>query len=96
MGRYHLKVNWQARKSVPDGEALPGRVSSQLCDFLVAGADRKESKAVRVNGAEFVAFAESPIQAPTVGAKRPVDLGLKIVNQSDKPLAFYSFGASQS
>ena len=62
-------------------------------DFVVVDADRQESKAVRVNGADFVAFAESSIRAPAVGEEKPVDLGLKIVNRSDKSLAFYSFGA---
>ncbi len=92
VGRYELRVTWQARKSLPDGEAWPNVGSSTLREFLVSGADRKESKAVRVNGADFVAFAESPIRAPAVGEERPVDIGMSIINRSDKPLTFYSYG----
>ncbi len=93
VGRYQLRVTWQARKSLPAGEAWNGRTDVSSRDFVVVDADRQESKAVRVNGADFVAFAESSIRAPAVGEEKPVDLGLKIVNRSDKSLAFYSFGA---
>jgi RNA polymerase sigma factor (sigma-70 family) len=88
VGRYRLTVNWQGRKSLPDGEALPGARSSGAREFLVSGAKRKESKAVRVNGADFRAFVESPIRAPAAGGERPVDLGLRVANVSDKTVIF--------
>jgi uncharacterized protein (TIGR03067 family) len=51
-----------------------------------------ESKAVRVDGLEFVALAPVGVAPPPVGGIRDnVDLGLRVTNDSDKPLALSTF-----
>ncbi|HVS37510.1 MAG TPA: sigma-70 family RNA polymerase sigma factor, partial [Gemmataceae bacterium] len=87
-GSYRLTVTWQARKSLPDGEALRDVAPNRFRGSVVVAEDRQQSKPVRVNGAEFRAFVQARIDAPAVGDERPVDLGLRVADVSDKPLIF--------
>ena len=87
-GRYQLTVTWQARKALPAGDAwnVPPTVST--CEFAVTGGDRRESKAVRANGAEFTAFITARLPAPPRDGARDVEIGLRIANVSDHPVMF--------
>jgi RNA polymerase sigma factor (sigma-70 family) len=52
----------------------------------------RESKAVRVDGLEFVALAPVGVApAPVGGIRDQIDLGLRVTNVSDKPLALSTF-----
>src|SRR5262249_19642554 len=51
-----------------------------------------ESKAARVDGLEFVALAPVGVApAPVGGIRDQIDLGLRVTNISDKPLALSTF-----
>jgi RNA polymerase sigma factor (sigma-70 family) len=50
--------------------------------------DRKESKAVNVDGVEFRAYVQGTCVVPRPGESRPIDLGLRITNKTDGPLFF--------
>jgi RNA polymerase sigma factor (sigma-70 family) len=87
-GRYKLTVTWQARKSLPAGEAWKVAPTVTKCEFAVLPFVRQESKPVRISGAEFTALAPARCVAPPAGAARDVEFALRIANVSDKREVF--------
>jgi RNA polymerase sigma factor (sigma-70 family) len=73
-----------------------GRLPSNEAAFEIVPAKEKkdaglkESGAVRSNGAEFQVVVEGRVRQPAAGVTRPLDLGLRVTNTSDKALTFYN------
>ena len=73
---------------MPEVEApdVPDVVST--CRFDVREGGQLQSKAVRLNGAEFTALATQQPVIPAAGATRDVEVGLRIFNAADHAVTF--------
>src|SRR5262249_20856452 len=89
-GRYTVQYLYDDRQ--PEG-GWAGRLPSNVVEFEVVakrekkGEEADPTKAVRVKGLEFVPFAPDRVFRPLPGTTRDFDLGLRVTNVSDKPLA---------
>src|SRR5262249_60836166 len=89
-GRYTVQYfyeerlgGWEGRlpSNVAAFEVLPGGKKEEGGAFLA------ESEAVRVAGRKFVALVAGRSPLPEAGGARPFDLGLRVTNVADKPVA---------
>jgi RNA polymerase sigma-70 factor (ECF subfamily) len=90
-GRYTVQYVYEEKQGGWEGR-LP---SNEAAFEVVAHKERKEdvaeSEAVRVEGLSFVALAPKRTLTPLAGGTRDLDLGLRVTNVSDKPLALSGF-----
>jgi RNA polymerase sigma factor (sigma-70 family) len=90
-GRYTVQYLYEEKQG-----GWEGRLPSNEAPFEIVARDMKdigvnESKPVRVGGLEFVTLAPKRVHAPKVGATSDFDLGLRVTNVTDKPIALRSF-----
>ncbi len=94
-GKYQLVVDYYTgdwAEGKPD--RWVGKVRTEPVEFEILDA-RNESKPVRVEGLEFKALAPARIAAPSPGGKVDVDIGMHVVNVSDKPLTVWTDDAAR-
>src|SRR5262249_5668410 len=93
-GRYTVQYVYEEKQAGGWAGRLP---SNGVAFEVVAKRDKKveeadptkggRAKAVRVKGLEFVPLAPDRVIKPLPGTTRDFDLGLRVTNVSDKPLA---------
>ena len=91
-GKYALSFRYESldgRKTpgpaLSTGKATTAEVTFEILD------NRNASKAVRVEGLEFEALIPARVLPPAAGGAGAFDLGLRVTNVSDKPLALRTF-----
>ncbi len=89
-GRYTVQYVYEEKHG-----GWEGRLPSNQAGFEVVARkereDAAESEAMRVEGLNFVAVVPKRVATPPAGGRRAFDLGLRVTNVTDKPVALSTF-----